>query len=609
MMSGQGPCIVQNDLTVLLDTAHPDFEAAQASLGQFAELIKTPPSFHTYRITPLSLWNAASGGWTPSGTLETLQGLSRFAIPAKAEEQLLLWMSRYGQLTLRPAIEEAEFLELAAAEQGVPLLAEIEQMPSLKPFGLRRTSPDRLSVKRGFRGLLKQELTRLGYPVVDEVGYRSGASLTIGLKSVLDNGKAFRLREYQQACIDSFTGRAFTGGGQSRGSGVLVLPCGAGKTVVGLGIMQQLQCETLILTSNITSVRQWIQELTGKTTLSPGQIGEYSGDKKEVRPVTVSTYQILTHRSRKEEGFKHMALLSEREWGLIIYDEVHLLPAPVFRATADIQATLRLGLTATLVREDGCEQDVFSLIGPKHKEVPWKELEQLGWIAGVDCREIRIPLDRRTREAYDLESERGKFRVASENPAKLEIVRELLSRHAGRQILIIGQYVLQLKALAAGLHVPLITGATPQDERTRLYAEFRQGATPILAVSKVANFAVDLPDASVAIQVSGSFGSRQEEAQRLGRILRPKQGDNRAFFYSLVSAGTREEEFARRRQLFLIEQGYEYSVQPAITHQGTVQLETAPLASAQSGSEQSGITQSGSELFAGEERQKVKKEA
>ncbi|WP_223066455.1 DNA repair helicase XPB [Paenibacillus caui] len=554
-MNGQGACIVQNDQTVLLDTSHPEFEEAREKLSGFAELVKNPAMFHTYRITPLSLWNAAAAGWTPAETVETLHSLSRWDVPAKVKDNIVLWMSRYGQLVLQPSGEEEGSLALIARSGGSRLPEELLRLPSLKQFGLKHAKPDRLIVKASYRGLLKQELTRLGYPVLDEAGYRKGAPLSFGFRSALPGGGEFRLRDYQQESILSFLGIE-----GAQGSGVLVLPCGAGKTVIGLGVIERVQCETLILTSNITSVRQWIHELLAKTTLRPEQIGEYSGERKEVRPVTVSTYQILTHRSRKGEGFKHMPLLSGRDWGLIIYDEVHLLPAPVFRATADIQATRRLGLTATLVREDGCERDVFSLIGPKQKEVAWKELEAKGWIAEVDCCEVRVPMEQGFQKRYEQETGRGKFRIAAENPGKTAIVRQLIERHGERQILIIGQYVGQLKALAAELGIPLITGAMPQAQRSELYSGFREGTIRVLAVSKVANFAVDLPDASVAIQISGSFGSRQEEAQRLGRILRPKRGDNRAFFYSLVSDQTREQEFAERRQLFLIEQGYEYKI-------------------------------------------------
>ncbi|ANS75012.1 helicase [Paenibacillus yonginensis] len=558
-MTGQGPCMVQNDHTILLETAHAEYEAARQTLGQIAELVKTPAVFHIYRLTPLSLWHAAASGETAAGVIEKLKRLSRWSVPAKVEENIKTWIGRYGQLKLKALPGETGMLLLEAEHGEEAVLEQILQNPNLKGLNLPPASQGKVRVPAACRGLLKQELTRLGYPVLDKAGYRKGTALNFELRTALPGGRPFRLRAYQQACVEAFAGSR-EAGQDIAGSGVLVLPCGAGKTVIGLGAMERLQCETLILTSNITSVRQWIQELQHKTTLAPEQIGEYSGERKEVRPVTVSTYQILTHRTRKEEGFRHLPLLSGRDWGLIIYDEVHLLPAPVFRATADIQATRRLGLTATLVREDGREQDVFSLIGPKQKEVGWKELEGQGWIAEVDCREIRIPLPEELRRHYDQLGKKEQYRTAAENPNKTAAVRQLLNEHGERQVLIIGQYVEQLGHLASELGLPLITGATSQQQRSDLYAAFRAGDIRVLAVSKVANFAVDLPDASVAIQISGSYGSRQEEAQRLGRILRPKQGDNRAFFYSLVSAQTREEEFARRRQLFLAEQGYEYTI-------------------------------------------------
>ncbi|WP_138493125.1 DNA repair helicase XPB [Paenibacillus pinistramenti] len=574
-MKGQGACIVQNDHIVLLETAHPEFGRARELLGEFAELVKTPSAFHTYRISPLSLWNAAALGETPEGVIGKLRELSRWPVPGKVEEDVALWMGRYGQLALKSSMREEGQLELYVQTGNEEVLERLLQKLSLQKNGMEqlgivRADEQTVYVKSASRGLLKQELTRLGYPVIDEVGYRAGAPLAFEFRPALPDGTPFGLRSYQQVCVDAFAGalgaladadRADSGG--PAGSGVQVLPCGAGKTVIGLGAMQRLQCETLILTSSITSVRQWIQELTSKTTLSPEQVGEYSGEKKEVRPVTVSTYQILTHRTRKEEGFRHLSLLNGRDWGLIIYDEVHLLPAPVFRATADIQATRRLGLTATLVREDGCEQDVFSLIGPKQKEILWKDLEHQGWIAEAACCEIRVPLSDEYRRLYDQAGSRSQFRLASENPDKLQVVRQLVKRHQEQQILIIGQYVDQLAKLASELQIPLISGAASQEQRSVLYEAFRTGAIHVLAVSKVVNFAVDLPDAAVAIQISGSFGSRQEEAQRLGRILRPKTGGNRAYFYSIVSDRTKEEAFAGKRQLFLVEQGYHYTVVPA----------------------------------------------
>lgn len=546
-MTKDKPCIVQRDRTILLEVEHSGFEEAREQLSRYADLVKSPPSFHTYRITPLSLWNAASSGWSAEQICESLQSLSRFDVPAVVLQEILHLVSRYGQLSLSKHPKKEGVLVLRCEDEG--LMQELGSQPSLSNLGLTILADMVAEISSERRGMLKQELTRLGYPVMDYAGYQEGQFLEIHWH---DDGH-FHLRDYQLEAAE-----AFRDSGGKGGSGVLVLPCGAGKTVIGMAAMRELQCETLILTSNTTSVRQWISELLGKTTLQASDIGEYTGQRKEVRPVTVATYQILTHRQSKDDELRHMKLFNERSWGLIIYDEVHLLPAPVFRATADIQATRRLGLTATLVREDGREHDVFSLIGPKRYEMPWKTLEEKGWIASVDCIEVKVPMTDSLKERCRYAGTREQFRLASENPLKLDIVKKLLKRHPHAQTLIIGQYLGQLKAISRELGIPLISGQMPQHQRNELYAEFRRGKQRILAVSKVANFAVDLPDASVAIEISGSFGSRQEEAQRLGRILRPKAEDNRAYFYALVSQDSREEVFALRRQLFLIEQGYQY---------------------------------------------------
>lgn len=555
-MIGSGAGIVQRDFTVLLEKEHPGFKEARGQLTRFAELVKSPASYHTYRITPLSLWNAAASGLTAEEVIDRLRFISRSDIPTKVITDIRMWVTRYGSLVLRRPEHEPETLWLECQPGHVHLLERIEQESSLAELHLHRLESHRLVLPAGYRGILKQELARLGYPVTDEVGYHLGQSLSFRMRSTLNNGLSLSLRPYQKEGVTAFAGLEKNTGE----SGVLVLPCGAGKTVIGLAVMERFQCETLILTSNVTSVQQWISEILEKTTLSKENVGEYSGGQKQVRPVTVSTYQILTHRVSKGEGFKHMGLFNQRDWGLIIYDEVHLLPAPVFRATADIQATRRLGLTATLVREDGCECDVFSLIGPKRYEVPWRELEQSGFIAEVQCCEVRVAMSRALRDRYLNAGEREKFRIAAENPRKIEWLRMLMKRHADRHILIIGQYLDQLRSVAIQLNVPLITGSIPQEERGKLFEAFRHGDIPVLAVSKIANFAVDLPDASVALQISGSYGSRQEEAQRLGRILRPKSDGSQAYFYTLVSEDTREQDFAMRRQLFLIEQGYEYSI-------------------------------------------------
>jgi DNA excision repair protein ERCC-3 len=439
------------------------------------------------------------------------------------------------------------------------LFWEIEHQKNLQGF-LAEPYPDERGVflKEGSRGEVKLRLIRLGHPVQDLAGYKPGDTLKITLReNMLGNNMAFGLRHYQQAAVDAF----HAGGGPAGGAGVLVLPCGAGKTVIGIGCMAKLQSHTLVLTTNVTAAKQWKQELLDKTALEGAQIGLYTGESKEIKPVTIATYQILTYRKTKSAPFEHFKLFESANWGLVIYDEVHMLPAPIFRAVADLQAKRRLGLTATLVREDGKEEDVFSLIGPKRVDVPWKVLEKDGFIATAHCLEIRVPLPQSERMEYAVSDKRGRFRTASENSLKLPVIDELLTEHTNDNVLIIGQYLDQLKAIAKRLNAPIITGQTPGKEREDLYSSFRLGELRVLVVSKVANFAVDLPDASVAIQVSGTFGSRQEEAQRLGRILRPKKGHNSSYFYSLVSRETSEQEFAQNRQLFLTEQGYSYSVE------------------------------------------------
>ncbi|WP_433921520.1 DNA repair helicase XPB [Paenibacillus taichungensis] len=553
-MEKTGACIVQRDFTVLLEVGHPGFDQARAQLGMYAELVKTPAAFHTYRITALSLWNAAALGWSADQVIASLESVSRWNVPAALIQDIQRIIYQYGKLQLKP---EAVHGRMRLVSEDERLLDELSSMKTISAFRMERVDPHELLLGGEQRGLLKRELTRLGYPVLDYAGYREGTSLPFEWKANTqsDSSDSFQLRPYQRDAVDAFEGSEGMGG-----SGLLVLPCGAGKTVIGMAVLERLQCECLILTSNTTSVRQWIQELQDKTTITSEQIGEYSGQKKQVKPVTVATYQILTHRKSKDADFTHIKLLSERQWGLIIYDEVHLLPAPVFRATADIQATRRLGLTATLVREDGCEQDVFSLIGPKLYDMPWKELEQQGWIANVQCQEIRIPFTPELRSNY-LEAEvKHQFRLAAENPAKLAVIRRILDHHEGMPALVIGQYLDQLESIAREIEAPLISGTMSQQERVRWFAAFRRGEIKTIVVSKVANFAVDLPDAAVALEISGSFGSRQEEAQRLGRILRPKSGENKAYFYALVSEDSKEQEFALRRQMFLVEQGYEYKI-------------------------------------------------
>lgn len=547
------PGIVQRDRTVLLECGHPAFDEAREKLSCYAELVKSPSSFHTYRITPLSLWNAAALGWSATEVLESLHSMSRWDVPLALIQDVRELVSRYGKLTL--VMDRDVPYQLILTSTDSRIIDEVIERTGMLTMSIRRISMTELAIHAARRGWLKQELTRIGYPVIDLAGYADGQALSFSWKKD-GAGQSFQLRDYQMDAL-----RAFEGHTGSGGSGVVVLPCGAGKTVIGMAVMEKLQCETLILTSNTTSVRQWMDELEQKTTLNSSDIGEYSGQKKEVKPVTVATYQILTHRRTKDSEFEHMKLFNERQWGLIIYDEVHLLPAPVFRATAEIQATRRLGLTATLVREDGCEQDVFSLVGPKRYDMPWRQLESMGWIAKVDCVEIRVPMSNEMKDTYYCAEGKHKFRIAAENPAKLPVIQRIVQQHPQAGILIIGQYLDQLEWIADAVQAPLITGKMSQQERISLYDSFKKGKVRILVVSKVANFAVDLPDASVAIEVSGSFGSRQEEAQRLGRILRPKSTDNSAYFYTIVTKDSKEEDFAIQRQMFLIEQGYEYTLQ------------------------------------------------
>ncbi|WP_042160087.1 DNA repair helicase XPB [Paenibacillus gorillae] len=549
--SQDGPLIIQSDMTVLLDNMHPMSEEARDQLGLFAEMLKRPGNWHTYRITALTLWNAAAGGMGAVDAITILTRYGRYGLPAFAESSIRRLMDRYGKLRMERC---GERLLLCGSSE---LLDELLEKKELEAWRKTRTGSEELEVCPEDRGMLKQELTRLGYPVVDLAGYHAGESLTIELRSATRQGKPFTLREYQQQAVERF----YREGTVQGGSGVIVLPCGAGKTIVGIAALVQHRSAALILTSNATSVKQWKEELLDKTTLQSSDVGEYTGVTKQVRPITIATYQILTHRKSKDELFRHMKLFSERDWGLIIYDEVHLLPAPIFRMTAEIQATRRLGLTATLVREDGCAEDVFSLVGPKQYDLLWKSVEAKGHIAAVTCTEIRVPLDQGITELYHSAENKSKLRLAAENPGKLNVIKRLLSRHEGTPTLIIGQYLQQLHRIAETLDVPVITGELPIQERQQLYDRFRAGDVPVLAVSKVANFAVDLPDAAVAIQVSGSYGSRQEEAQRIGRILRPKQGRNEAWFYTIVSDGTNETEYALRRQLFMVEQGYHYELE------------------------------------------------
>jgi len=551
-MSQSGPLIVQSDHTLMLEVEHPQYADCRDFLVLFAELVKSPEFIHTYRVTPLSLWNAAALEITLAEIEAGLRQYARYDLPANVLVDVREWYNAYGKLILRPAPPER--LRLQATDDVI--LERLRHDKSLKPFWLDERG-DSLFVAAGERGRVKQALIKVGYPVKDLCGYLPGAPLEIQLRSVDSDGNAFILRDYQTDAADTF----HQAGRVSGGSGIIVLPCGSGKTIIGLGVMERVSNHTLIITTNNVSAYQWRHELLAKTFLTEEDIGEYTGLRKKIRPITLTTYQMLTYRRSKEEPFENLKLFTQHDWGLIIYDEVHLLPAPVFRSTAEIQARRRLGLTATLVREDGKEDDVFALIGPKRYDVPWKTLESRGYIAEAFCIEYRVPMPRQQEILYAHADKRQQFRIAAENPAKTGLVKQLLVNHTGEQILVIGQYISQLQKLAKDLDAPLITGKTKHAEREVLYAAFRAGEIKVLVVSKVANFAVDLPDASVLIQVSGTFGSRQEEAQRLGRILRPKE--QASYFYTLISKGTREQMFGVKRQMFLVEQGYRYEIRYA----------------------------------------------
>ncbi len=553
------PLIIQGDKSILLEVNNPLYEPARDELSHFAELEKSPEYFHTYRITPLSLWNAAAAGMGAEAIVEALNRFTKFPMPGNIAADIRDYISRYGRIKL---LYQDQVMVLKSEDKL--LLVEVERAKQLGPYILQRLDENTLQVDPAKRGLIKQGLVLFGYPAEDLAGYVEGSPLEVKLRNPALSGRPFEVRDYQKDAIASF----YAEGSYSGGSGVVVLPCGAGKTVVGLGVIKELQCHTLILTPSTIAVRQWITEILDKTDLNPDQVGEYTADKKEIKPITVTTYQIITYRPfelDKETGeigeFPHLSLFTAHDWGLIIYDEVHLLPAPVFRVTAEIQARRRLGLTATLIREDGRETDVFSLIGPKKYDLPWKELEKEGWIATAECVEIRLELPPAERLEYVLEEDnRIKYRLSAVNSRKFNVLKKILERHREDNVLIIGQYIDQLKKIAGELEVPLITGKTGNADRAILYEKFRKEQIKILVVSRVANFAIDLPDANVAIQVSGLFGSRQEEAQRLGRILRPKSNNSPAYFYSIVTRDTKDQDYSSNRQLFLTEQGYRYTI-------------------------------------------------
>ncbi len=557
-MNGDGPLIVQSDRTLLLEVAHPESAACRASIAPFAELERSPEHVHTYRVTPLALWNASAAGHDAEQVVDALVRWSRFPVPQALLVDVAELMARYGRLVLEPdpgAAEPGGLLLRAADPDALAVLEEVARHRHVAPLLGPPVSPWARAVPAGERGRLKQALMKAGWPADDRAGHAPGEPFLVTLDPAGEGGAGpWVMRDYQAQALDGF----FAGG-----SGVVVLPCGSGKTIVGAAAIARASATTLVLATSTVAARQWRRELLGRTSLTDDDIGEYSGERKEVRPVTIATYQVLTTRRKGE--YAHLELFSARDWGLVIYDEVHLLPAPVFRMTAEIQSRLRLGLTATLIREDGREADVFSLIGPKRFDAPWRDMEAQGWIAPARCTEVRVTLSAEERMGYATAESDERYRTAATAASKLRVVEALVARHPGEPTLVIGAYLDQLDTLAARLAAPLITGKTPVAERERLYDAFRRKEVPLLVVSKVANFSIDLPDASVAIQVSGTFGSRQEEAQRLGRILRPKANGGPALFYAVVARDTNDADFAAHRQRFLAEQGYAYEIIDAET--------------------------------------------
>ncbi len=568
-MNYENPLIVQGDRSLLLDVHAPLAEECRNALIPFAELEKSPEHLHTYRLTPLSLWNAASAGFSADDAAAVLQKYARYDVPQSVIAWIKETASRFGKITLLAGPDIEVPVKEGSAEKiiehylylkadSLPVYKEIFANHSVKK--LLTASSDANAPEHSFlihltdRGTIKQLLLQAGWPVKDQVALTDGEPLDVSLRQTTTAGQPLQIREYQTGAARALVGDK----GPGTGFGTIVLPCGAGKTIVGMTIMDMLKTSTLIITTNISAVHQWIDELLDKTNLTRDQIAEYSGESKTIKQVTVATYQVLTWRPDKEGPYPHFSIFHERPWGLIIYDEVHMLPAPVFRVVADLQAVRRVGLTATLVREDGCEGYVFSLVGPKRYDVPWKELERDRWIATAECVEVRIDLPAYQEIDYAVAGTREKHKIASMNPEKLPVVSQIIKKFPDDKILVIGQYLQQLDEIVKELGCPIITGKTPTVERDRIYNDFREGKIRVLVVSKVANFAIDLPDASLAIQVSGTFGSRQEEAQRLGRILRPKERKSR--FFTLITRNTVEEEFGSNRQKFLAEQGYEYKI-------------------------------------------------
>ncbi|WP_410669792.1 DNA repair helicase XPB [Amycolatopsis sp. cmx-4-68] len=535
-----GPLIVQSDKTVLLEVDHPQADDARIAIAPFAELERAPEHVHTYRITPLALWNARAAGHDAEQVVDALTTYSRFPVPQPLLIDVVDVMGRFGRLQI--ANHPAHGLVMSTTDRAV--LTEVIRNKKISPMIGARIDEDTVLVHPSERGRLKQALLKVGWPAEDLAGYVDGEAHPIALDE-----QEWHLRDYQRQAADAFW---------AGGSGVVVLPCGAGKTLVGAAAMARAQATTLILVTNTVAGRQWKRELIARTSLTEEEIGEYSGEKKEIRPVTIATYQVITRKTKGE--YRHLELFDSRDWGLVVYDEVHLLPAPVFRMTADLQSRRRLGLTATLVREDGREGDVFSLIGPKRYDVPWRDIEAQGWIAPAECTEVRVTLTDAERLDYATAEADERYKLAATARTKTPVIKSIVDKHAGEPTLVIGAYLDQLEMLGDELDAPVIQGSTRNKEREELFDKFRRGELRTLVVSKVANFSIDLPEASVAIQISGTFGSRQEEAQRLGRLLRPKGDGRQAHFYSIVSRDTVDTEYAAHRQRFLAEQGYAYHI-------------------------------------------------
>ena len=553
MPSPINPLIIQSDFTLLLEVHSERFEEARNGLSKFAELIKSPEHIHTYQLSSLSLWNAAAAGNKIDEIINFLYEYSKYDVPKNVITEIQIIYKRFGLIEIHKYNDDKRLLLLIIKDQNIE--KEILSNPRLKKFLLEKVDAQKYTIALLSRGDLKVAFFNFNIPVHDIAGYVKGRPLELELRKKTLTDKMFTIRDYQQMASEAF----YQAGSDLGGHGTIVLPCGAGKTIVGLDVISKIKTYTLILTTSVAAVHQWINEILDKTTLTKDDIGEYTGDNKEIKPVTVCTYQILVYRKSKESDFTHFEIFKSQEWGLIIYDEVHLLPAPVFKITSEIQSTRRLGLTATLVREDNKESDVFCLIGPKKFDTPWKVLEKQGWIAEARCCEIKLPLSEDLLMEYLVADQKGKYNIAAKNPLKFEVLKDVLLRHKGQLILVIGHFISQIEEVSRLLNAPIITGKTPNSERDVLYKKFKSGEIKVLVVSKVANFSIDLPDASVLIQLSGTYGSRQEEAQRLGRILRPKK-NNISYFYSVITQDSIEEKYSHKRQRFLTEQGYSYEI-------------------------------------------------